>query len=86
MFKNSYNKKSKRGKYTVIVLNDKRNTFNHVTRCLQEVCGHNYLQAIQCTNIIHNSGQCEVYTDKYEICIEVYDDLLYEGLTATIVK
>ena len=86
MSKNSYNKKSKRGKYTVIVLNDKRNTFNHVTRCLQEVCGHNYLQAIQCTNIIHNSGQCDVYTDKYEICIEVYDDLLVQGLTATIIK
>jgi len=86
MSKKSYNKKRRPGKHTVIVLNDNRNTFNHVTRCLQEVCGHNYLQAIQCTNIIHNSGQCEVYTDKYEICIEVYDDLQVHGLTATIVK
>ena len=85
MSKNSYNK-NKRGKHTVIVLNDNRNTFNHVTRCLQEVCGHNYLQAIQCTNIIHNSGQCEVYTDKYELCTEVYDDLLNHGLTVTLVK
>ena len=48
MSKNSYNKKPKRGKYTVIVLNDEHNTFEHVTKCLQEVCGHNKLQA---TNI-----------------------------------
>jgi len=86
MSKSSYNKKPKRGKYTVIVLNDEHNTFEHVTKCLQEVCGHNKLQAIQCTNIIHNTGKCSVYTDRFDVCCEVYDELLNEGLTVTVVK
>ena len=86
MSKSSYNKKPKRGKYTVIIINDERNTFEHVTKCLREICGHNKLQAIQCTSIIHHTGKCNVYTDRYDVCTEVYSELLNEGLKVTIIK
>ena len=76
-----YKKKSnKKGKYTVIVLNDNHNTFEHVTNCLREVCGHNKIQAMQCTNIIHNTGKCSVYTDKYDDCNDVLDELTNKGI------
>ena len=86
MSKNSYKKPTKRGTHIVLVLNDNVNTFQHVRKCLQEVCGHNYLQSIQCTNIIHRSGRCDVYTDVYDQCIEVYKELSEKGLSVSIVK
>tara|TARA_R110002051_G_scaffold295727_1_gene361599 strand:+ start:1280 stop:1540 length:261 start_codon:yes stop_codon:yes gene_type:complete len=86
MSKKSYKKPTKRGLHIVIVLNDNVNTFQHVRKCLQEICGHNYIQAIQCTNIIHGAGRCEVYTDSYDQCVEVYKELTDKGLAVSIVK
>ena len=83
MPKKSY---KKRGNYKVIVFDDNLNTFHHVRKSLQEICGHNYLQAIQCTSIIHNSGRCSVYTDGHDQCIEVFNELAERGLRASIVK
>ena len=83
MSKKSY---KKRGNYIVIVLNDNVNTFHHVCKSLQEICGHNYLQAVQCTNIIHHSGKCDVYTDRHDRCIEVFNELAEKGIRTSIVK
>ncbi len=82
----SKKKSNKKGKYTVIIVNDTHNTFEHVIQCLREVCGHNQIQAIQCTNIIHSTGKCNVFTDTYKECCEVLDDLNAKGLTVTMVK
>ena len=80
-------KRSKKSKnYKVIVMNDDHNTFEFVTNVLQEICGHNYLQAVQCTNLIHSRGFCEVFIDHPTICTQIYDALIQEGLTATLVK
>ena len=43
-----------------MVMNDSVNSFQHVQVCLQEICGHNQYQAIQCTNIIHNNGKMKL--------------------------
>ena len=48
-----------------MVMNDSVNSFQHVQTCLQEICGHNQYQAIQCTNIIHNNGKCQVYINTH---------------------
>jgi len=82
----SKKKYKKRGKYTLFVLNDDINTFEHVTKQLRDICGHNHYQSIQCTNIIHGNGKCDVYTGPYDICCEIYDELIESGLTATILK
>ena len=83
MFKKNY---KKRGKYTLFVLNDDVNTFDHVTKQLRDICGHNQLQSIQCTSIIHSTGKCDVFTGPYAICYEIYDELINAGLTVTIMK
>jgi ATP-dependent Clp protease adapter protein ClpS len=76
----------KRGKHTVYVFNDDINTYEHVITQLRDLCGHNYFQSIQCTNIIHSVGKCDVYTGPYNICCEIHDELIESGLTAIILK
>lgn len=80
-------KKSTRKKqYTVTVMNDDHNTFDFVIELLQEVCGHNYLQAVQCTHLIDSKGYCDVFTDNPEIATQIYESLAKEGLTVTLKK
>ncbi len=76
----------KRGKYILHIYNDDTNTFEHVTNQLRELCGQNFFQAIQCTNIIHSVGKCDVFTGPYDTCAEMYDELIESGLNATISK
>ena len=79
-------KKSKRGKYQVILLNDNRNTFDHVIDCLIEACGHNEFQAHQCALIVHNAGRCAVCIDSYDQCEAVYEYLIKSKLKAKLEK
>ncbi len=56
MKKRKYNKKC-----SIILLNDDVNTFDHVVISLQEICGHNYFQAIQCAHLVNHNGYCELF-------------------------
>jgi ATP-dependent Clp protease adaptor protein ClpS len=76
----------KRGKYRVIVHNDDHNTFDHVIDSLMDVCGHGYLQSVQCALIVHEVKQCAVYTDTYEDCHQVHVELRKLGITVTVEK
>ena len=44
----------------LIVFNDDVHTFDFVIETLVDVCNHEYLQAVQCTHLIHNTGKCGV--------------------------
>ena len=79
-------KKSKRGKYQVVLQNDNRNTFEHVINCLIEACGHNELQAHQCALIVHNVGRCVVFIDSYGDCEMIYEYFIKSKLNSTIEK
>jgi ATP-dependent Clp protease adaptor protein ClpS len=76
----------KRGKYRVIVHNDNHNTFDHVIDSLMDVCGHVYLQSVQCALIVHEAKRCAVYTDTYEECYQVHTELRKLGITVTVEK
>jgi len=76
---------SKRGMWQVI-LHDDHNSIDHVIDCLLEICGHNYIQSVQCATIAHNTKQCSIFTDSYEECVEVQQELEDYGLTSTISK
>lgn len=78
--------KTKRGQYQVILNNDNHNTFDHVIECLIEVCGHNYLQAVQCATLTHGAKRCSVYVDSYDACENVREELVKEGLDVVITK
>ena len=75
-----------RGKWQVSVLNDDYNTFDHVIDSLMEICNHSYLQAVQCSTLIHQTGKSSVYIDQWNHADEVYHDLQEEGLTVIITK
>ena len=79
-------KKSKRGKYQVVLHNDNHNTFDHVINCLIDACGHNEFQAHQCALITHNRKRCAIYRDNWSGCETVKRLLHSEGLTVTIEK
>jgi len=68
------------------MLNDNENTFDHVQRCLQEICGHNLYQSIQCSQIIHNKGECQVYSNKHDQCVYIFSELKNNGLKVKLVQ
>ncbi|MBL30982.1 MAG: Clp protease ClpS [Flavobacteriaceae bacterium] len=72
-------------KHELILFNDEVNTFDYVTKTLMVVCDHTFIQAQQCTYIVHFSGKCVVKTgpisDLEPRCIKLLD----AGLSAEIV-
>lgn len=72
-------------KHELILFNDDVNTFDYVTKTLMAVCDHSFIQAQQCTYIVHFSGKCVVKTgsmsDLEPRCIKLLD----AGLSAEII-
>lgn len=68
----------------LIVHNDDVNTFDFVIETLVEVCGHEYLQAVQCAHLIHNTGKCGVKRGTFKELQPLCEALLEKGLSASI--
>jgi ATP-dependent Clp protease adaptor protein ClpS len=68
----------------LIVYNDDVNTFDHVIDSLIKICGHDVLQAEQCTWIIHHNGKCQVKFGSFEKLEPMCTGLLDRGISATI--
>lgn len=70
--------------HKLIVFNDDLNTFDFVIESLITVCGHDALQAEQCTLIIHYKGKCIVKEGEYSKLEPMCTALLDRGITAEI--
>ena len=68
----------------LIVYNDDINTFDFVIETLIDVCNHEYIQAVQCTHLIHNKGKCGVKRGSFYDLQPKCEALLEKGLSATI--
>ena len=68
----------------LIIHNDDVNTFDFVIETLVDVCGHEYLQAVQCAHLIHNTGKCGVKRGTFDALKPICEVLLEKGLSATI--
>lgn len=68
----------------LIVHNDDINTFDWVIRSLVEICSHTFVQAEQCSIIIHNTGKCSVKHGEMETLKPMKDGLTDRGIQATI--
>jgi ATP-dependent Clp protease adaptor protein ClpS len=68
----------------LIVHNDDVNTFEFVIDTLVDVCAHEYIQAVQCAHLIHNTGKCGVKRGSFHILKPKCEALLERGLSATI--
>ena len=68
----------------LVLFNDDVNTFDHVINALIDVCGHEPMQAEQCTLLVHYKGKCDVkegeYTKLEPMCTALHD----RGLSAEI--
>jgi ATP-dependent Clp protease adaptor protein ClpS len=68
----------------LILFNDDVNTFDFVIESLIKVCGHDMIQAEQCTLIVHYKGKCCVKEGEYENLEPMCTALLDRGLSAEI--
>ena len=71
-------------KYSVVIFNDDIHTFEYVIDTLIEVCGHEPLQAEQCTMLIHYKGKCSVKSGEYAKLLPIANELIKKGLTVEI--
>jgi ATP-dependent Clp protease adaptor protein ClpS len=69
---------------TLVLYNDDVNTFEWVIECLKKVCGHDPLQAEQCTYLVHYRGKCAVKDGTFKKLRPLCEALLERGLTARI--
>lgn len=68
----------------IVLFNDDVNTFDFVIQSLMELCGHDPMQAEQCTLLVHYKGKCDVKEGEYEKLEPICSALLTRGLTAEI--
>ncbi len=68
----------------LIVFNDDVNTFEFVIETLVDVCDQEYIQAVQCAHLIHNTGKCGVKRGAFDELKPKCEALLEKGLSATI--
>lgn len=69
---------------SIVVYNDDVNTFDFVIETLMRYCGHEPEQALQCTYLIHYTGQCAVRNGTYTKLKPICEALLESGLSAKI--
>jgi ATP-dependent Clp protease adaptor protein ClpS len=70
--------------YDLVVYNDDVNTFDFVIETLMEVCGHDQLQAEQCTLLIHYKGKCAVKVGTAQELKPVCEEILRRGISAKV--
>jgi ATP-dependent Clp protease adaptor protein ClpS len=69
----------------LVIYNDDFNTFDYVIDTLVRVCGHDALQAEQCTLMIHYNGKCSVKRGEFKKLRPLCENILERGLTAEII-
>ena len=70
--------------HEIVLFNDDIHTFDYVIDALIDVCEHNYIQAEQCTVLVHYKGKCSVKTGDFEELKPKCSKLLQLGLSAEI--
>ncbi len=70
--------------HDLILFNDDVNTFDFVIDSLIKVCGHELIQAEQCTYLVHFSGKCAVKRGTFKQLEPLCTALLERSLTAEI--
>lgn len=81
----SENTSTEKGKNKYLILhNDDVNSFDHVIKCLIEICSHDFVQAEQCAMITHHKGRCDIKKGELKPLTEMQKNLTNEGLTVSV--
>ena len=70
--------------FTLVLLNDDYNTFEHVIESLVEVCGHDPVQAEQCALITHHKGSCDIKSGSRQVLLSMRTGLLDRNLSCEV--
>ena len=70
--------------YRLLLHNDDNNSFQWDIESLMKVCEHEYTQAEQCAQIVHNNGVCDVKYGDLETITEMKEKLQGAGLSVTM--
>lgn len=68
----------------LVVHNDDYHTFDYVIHALVDICDHDFIQAEQCTLLIHYKGKCEVKKGSMSVLRPMKNALVQKDLKATI--
>lgn len=79
-----YSKESIKDLKELILYNDDVNTFDFVIECLIDICGHDPIQAEQCTLVVHYKGKCAVKSGAFYELKPMHDEMANKQLSVTI--
>lgn len=68
----------------LVVYNDDVNTFDWVIETLVKVCGHDEVQAEQCTWLIHFKGKCAVKSGTWDELVPMRTAICDRGISAEV--
>lgn len=69
---------------SLILHNDDEHSFDFVIDALMDVCEHDFIQAEQCTILVHYKGKCDVKNGGFDYLKPMKEALVTRGLNATI--
>ena len=70
--------------YNLVLHNDDLNTFDFVIETLINICNHEFIQAVQCAHLVHNTGKCSVKRGTFEVLKPKCEAIIEKGLSASI--
>ena len=70
--------------HKVTLYNDDKLSFDYVTACLTQICGHTPIQAEQCALIAHNKGQVDIASGSFDKMYEILETLDYIKIEASL--
>jgi len=61
--------------HKITLYNDDKLSFDYVTACLTQICGHTPIQAEQCAILAHNRGHIDVASGSFDKMYEILETL-----------
>lgn len=61
--------------HKVTLYNDNKLSFDYVTACLTQICGHTPIQAEQCAILAHNRGQIDIASGSFDKMYKILETL-----------
>ena len=61
--------------HKITLYNDDKLSFEYITACLTQICGHTPIQAEQCALLAHNRGHIDVASGSFDKMYEILETL-----------
>jgi ATP-dependent Clp protease adaptor protein ClpS len=61
--------------HKITLYNDDKLSFEYITACLTQICGHTPIQAEQCAILAHNRGHIDVASGSFDKMYKILETL-----------